>query len=103
MAKTPAVIDIADVNGAFVGNTLRPLTRSEFGKLKMILAKKRRQNAKVTITDRNLRAAGLEHLIADSGNRNDYFKLQQRLFNGQSVDELYRAAKQHWQKRKRQK
>jgi hypothetical protein len=69
----------------------------------MILAKKRRQNAKITITDRDLRAAGLEHLIADSGNGNDYLKLQERLLNGQSVDELYRAAKQHWQKRKRQK
>lgn len=31
----------------------------------------------------------------------DYIKFQQRLFNGQDVDALYRAAKQHWQKRKR--
>jgi hypothetical protein len=101
--KTSAIIDIPDVNGAFVGTTLRPFTKDEFAKIKMILAKKRRQNAKITITDRDLRAAGLEHLIADSGNGNDYLKLQERLLNGQSVDELYRAAKQHWQKRKRQK
>jgi len=38
-----------------------------------------------------------------SQSRDDYLKLQQRLFSGQSVDELYRAAKQHWQKRKQQK
>ncbi len=99
--KTPAVIDIPDVNGAFVGNTLRPFTKDEFAKIKMILAKKRRRNAKVTIADRDLRAAGLEHLIVDSGN--DYLKLQERLLNGQNADQLYRAAKQHWQKRKRQK
>jgi hypothetical protein len=31
------------------------------------------------------------------------FKLQVRLFHGQSADQLYRAARQRWQKRKRQK
>jgi hypothetical protein len=101
--KASAVIDIPDVNYAFVGNTLRPFTKDEFVKIKMILAKKRRRNTKVTITDRDLRAAGLEHLIADSGNGNDYLKLQERLLNGQNADQLYRAAKQRWQKRKRQK
>jgi hypothetical protein len=64
--KHLAVIDIPDVNGAFVGNTLRPLTRDEFGKIKMILTKKRRRNAKLTITDRDLRTAGLHHLIVES-------------------------------------
>ncbi len=34
-----------------------------------------------------------------SQSQDDYIKLQQRLFNGQNVDELYRAAKKHWQKR----
>jgi hypothetical protein len=61
--RIPAVIDIPDVNGAFVGNTMRPFTRDEFDKIKIILAKKRRRNAKLTITDRDLRAAGLEHLL----------------------------------------
>lgn len=67
-AKTSAVIDIPDVNGAFVGNTLRPLTRDEFGKIKMILAKKKRRGARLTITDRDLRAVGLEHLVTESEN-----------------------------------
>jgi len=36
-----------------------------------------------------------------SQSRDDYLKLQQRLFNGQSVNEIYHAAKQHWQRSKR--
>jgi len=66
--KTPAVIDIPDVNGAFVGNTLRPFTREEFSKLKSILAKKRKRGSKLVVTNHELRAAGLGHLIAESGN-----------------------------------
>jgi hypothetical protein len=69
-AKTSAVVDIPDVNGTFVGNTMRPLTRDEFTKIKMILDKKKTRNDKLTITDRDLRAAGLDHLIADSVNGN---------------------------------
>lgn len=68
IAKTSAVIDIPDVNGAFVGNTLRPFTREEFSKLKLVLAKKKRRNGKLVLTNRDLRAAGLEHLIAESVN-----------------------------------
>lgn len=94
-------VNLAEAAPHNLGKTKR--YKGEFAKIKMILAKKKKQNAKVTITDRDLRTAGLEHLIADSGNGNDYPKLQERLFNGQSVDDLYRAAKQHWQKRKRQK
>jgi len=36
-----------------------------------------------------------------SQSRDDYLKFQDRLFNGQSVDDLYNAAKRHWQRRKR--
>lgn len=35
-----------------------------------------------------------------SRSQEDYIKFQQRLFNGQSVDELYGTAKKHWQKLK---
>lgn len=66
--KTPAVIDIPDVNGAFVGNTLRPFTKGEFSKIKFILLQKRKRKAKLTITERDLRTAGLEHLINESPN-----------------------------------
>jgi len=71
MTKTnsiSAVIDILDVNGAFVGNALRPFTREEFHKIKTILAQKKKRKSKQTITDRDLRAAGLEHLIAETEN-----------------------------------
>jgi hypothetical protein len=47
---TPAIVDIPDVNGAFVGNTMRPFTREEFGKLKAILTKKRRRSGKFVVT-----------------------------------------------------
>jgi len=66
--KTSAVIDLPDVHGAFVGNTLRPFTRDEFSRIKVILAGKKRRSAKLTITNRDLRAAGLRHLIDESGN-----------------------------------
>lgn len=66
--KTSAVIDIPDVNGAFVGNTLRPLTSDEFSKIKLLIGQKRKRKAKLTITDRDLRAVGLEHLIDESEN-----------------------------------
>jgi hypothetical protein len=69
--KTSAVIDIPEVNGAFVGNTLRPFTKGEFAKIKLILAKKKRRNAQPAITVRDLRAAGIEYLIADFGNGAD--------------------------------
>jgi len=66
--KTPAVIDIHDVNGAFVGNTMPPFTREEFSKLKTILAKRRKRGGRFVVTNRELRAAGLGHLIVESGN-----------------------------------
>jgi hypothetical protein len=68
IAKTPAVIDIPDVKGAFVGTTLRPLTRDEFRKIKMLLAKKKTHRGKIRITNRDLRAAGLEYLTTESTN-----------------------------------
>ncbi len=67
-AKTSAVIDIPDVKGAFVGTTLRPLTKDEFRKIKMILIKKKFRHGKVRITNRDLRAAGLEYLATESAN-----------------------------------
>lgn len=66
--KTKAIIDIPAVNGAFVGTTLRPFTRDEFQKLKKILTQKRKRQNKVRITDRDLRLAGLEHLIHEPPN-----------------------------------
>jgi len=57
------------VNGAFVGNTLRPFTKDEFDKIKTILAKKRRHGI-LAITDRDLRAVGLEDLMTASVNEN---------------------------------
>lgn len=36
-----------------------------------------------------------------SQSRDDYLKLQERLFSGQSVDDLYQAARRHWQRTKR--
>ena len=66
--KSTAVIDLPDVSGAFVGNTLRPFTREEFSKLKSILAQKRRRNKRLVVTNRDLRAAGLGHLISESEN-----------------------------------
>jgi len=58
----------------------------------------------ILILNKKLGAFNTYRFLAQvSQSRDDYLKLQQRLFNGQSVDELYRAAKQHWQKRKRQK
>ena len=38
-----------------------------------------------------------------SQSRDDYLELQDRLFNGQSVDALYDAANLHWQTTKRLK
>ena len=66
--KTSAIIDLPDVNGAFVGNTLRPFTKDEFGKIKTILTNKKKRRVKLTVTDRDLRAAGLSHLVNESGN-----------------------------------
>jgi len=58
----------------------------------------------ILILHKNLGALNTYRFLAQvSQSRDDYLKLQQRLFNGQSVDQLYRASKQHWQKRKRQK
>ena len=67
-AKRQAVIEIPDVNGAFVGTTLRPFTREEFQKLKTLLTQKRKRQTKASITKRDLRMAGLEHLIHESPN-----------------------------------
>jgi hypothetical protein len=56
------------------------------------------------ILNKKLGALNTYRFLAQMGqNQEDYLKLQERLFNGQNVDELYRAAKQHWQKRKRRK
>jgi hypothetical protein len=66
--KSAAVIDLPDAHGAFVGNTLRPFTRDEFNKIKMILAGKKKRRSKLAITERDLRAFGLKHLIAESEN-----------------------------------
>jgi len=66
--KTPAVIDIPDVKGAFVGNNVRPFTREDFSALRAILTKKRKRGGKLVVTNHDLRAAGLGHLIAESAN-----------------------------------
>lgn len=66
--KRHAVIEIPEVNGAFVGNTLRPFTQEEFHKIKVLLAQKRRHKTAVKITDHDLRVAGLEHLVSESEN-----------------------------------
>ena len=66
--RTPAIVDLPDVNGAFVGNIMRPFTREEFSKLKAILTKKRKRSSKLVVTNNDLRAAGLGHLIAESAN-----------------------------------
>ena len=68
ITNTSAVLDIPDVKGEFVGTTLRPLTKDEFHKIKMILAKKKTRHGKVRITSRDLRAAGLEYLTTESIN-----------------------------------
>jgi hypothetical protein len=70
MPKTAAVVDIPDVNGAFVGTTQRPFTKEEFVKIKSILAKKSGQSKKLIITDRDLRSAGLEYMTVESANGN---------------------------------
>lgn len=58
----------------------------------------------ILILNRKLGALNTYRFLAQIGqNQEDYLKLQERLFNGQNVDQLYRAAKQHWQKRNRQK
>ncbi len=56
----------------------------------------------ILVLNKKLGALNTYRFLAQiSQSQEDYLKLQQRLFNGQNVDELYRAAKEHWQKRKR--
>lgn len=53
----------------------------------------------ILILHKKLGALNTHRFLAQvSRSQDDYVKLQQRLFNGQSVDTLYRAAKKHWQK-----
>ncbi len=68
VTQTSAVIDTSDVNGAFVGSSLRPFTKDEFDKIKTILARKKKRGKELTVTDRDLRAAGLERLLAEVPN-----------------------------------
>jgi hypothetical protein len=58
----------------------------------------------ILILHKKLGALNTYRFLAQvSKSRDDYLKLQRRLFNGQSVDELYKVAKRHWQRSKRQK
>jgi hypothetical protein len=58
----------------------------------------------ILILHKKLGALNTYRFLAQvSQSRDDYLKLQQRLFDGQSVDEIYSAAKQHWQSKKRRK
>jgi len=58
----------------------------------------------ILILHKKLGAFNTYRFLAQVGqSREDYVKFQQRLFNGQSVEEIYQAAKGHWQQRKRQK
>ena len=58
----------------------------------------------ILILNKELGALNAYRFLAQiSRSREDYLKFQQRLFNGQNVEEIYQAAKGHWRKRKRQK
>jgi hypothetical protein len=58
----------------------------------------------ILILHKKLGALNTYRFLAQvSQSRDDYLQLQQRLFNGQSADEIYNVAKRHWQRRKRQK
>jgi hypothetical protein len=56
----------------------------------------------ILILNKKLGAFNTYRFLAQvSQSRDDYLKLQDHLFNGQSVDNLYNAAKRHWQRKKR--
>lgn len=56
----------------------------------------------ILILNKKLGAFNTYRFLAQvSQSRDDYLKLQERLFNGQNVDELYQAARRHWQNTKR--
>lgn len=56
----------------------------------------------ILILNKKLGAFNTYRFLAQvSQSRDDYLKLQERLFNDQNVDELYQAAKRHWQNAKR--
>jgi hypothetical protein len=56
----------------------------------------------ILILHKKLGALNTYRFLAQvSQSRDDYLKLQDRLFKGQSVNDLYNAANQHWQRRKR--
>ena len=58
----------------------------------------------ILILNKKLGAFNTSRFLAQmSRSREDYLKLQELLFNGQSVDELYGAAKQHWHRVGRRK
>lgn len=56
----------------------------------------------ILILHKHLGALNTHRFLAQMReSREDYLKFQKRLFRGQSVDELYKAAKEHWQGRRR--
>lgn len=56
----------------------------------------------ILVLHQKLGALNTHRFLAQmSRNQDDYLKLQQKLFQRQSVDDLYGAAAEHWQKRKR--
>jgi hypothetical protein len=56
----------------------------------------------ILILNKKLGALNTYRFLAQvSQSRDDYLKFQDRLFTGQSVDDLYNAAKRHWQRKKR--
>ncbi|MGH7598109.1 MAG: hypothetical protein ACREOI_17290 [bacterium] len=56
----------------------------------------------ILILNKKLGAFNTYRFLAQvSQSRDDYLKFQDRLFNGQNVDDLYNAAKRHWQRKKR--
>jgi len=58
----------------------------------------------ILILHKKLGALNAYRFLAQvSKGQEDYLKLQERLFDGQSVDEFFDAAKQQWQKRKPRK
>lgn len=55
----------------------------------------------ILVLHQKLGALNTHRFLAQmSRSQDDYLKLQQKLFQRQSVDDLYGAAKEHWQKRK---
>jgi len=58
----------------------------------------------ILILHKKLGAFNTYRFLAQVGqSREDHIKLPQRLFNGQSVEEIYQAAKAHRKRKKRHK